>query len=91
MRSVLMLLISALLLAENATHLLTPPPPLKGEAAEKDTTSLPSHTDNSAVDQIEEEKNKREALNQPVQIETESEGDVEKIIKNPKFKFNIPF
>lgn len=83
------LVLTSLLIAEDATHLLTPPPPVECEEREG---VAPLKPDDIAARQTQE-KQKREALEKPLEIETQEngEGDIEKIIKNPKFKVNIPF
>ncbi len=90
MRWIFLLLLAGTVLAEDACHLLVAPPPVGCEKSILDVT-LSAPPENMAEDQVKEDQKKGKALNQPIEIETKSENDIQRIIKNPKFKLNIPF
>lgn len=85
------LLLTLSLLAEDASHLLVAPPPVDAVAGSEEQSVHAGVPASDTLRQQEEEQKKRQALEQPIEVETESEGDIEKVIKNPKFKVNIPF
>ena len=81
------------LMAKDATHLLTPPPPLPEKpsllGSDPDKGGAP-HMDETAK-KLSDEQKKREKLSEPFQDEESTEEGLDKVLKNPKFKLNIPF
>ncbi len=77
--------------AEDASHLLTPPPPLDKETEENYEGTTPERTTKDASDQLREEQKKQEELTKPATEQEEKEKGLDQLMKNPKFRLNIPF
>jgi hypothetical protein len=82
-----------MLAADDASHLLVPPPPIAGEVQmESDNPEASALPTDKSVEQMEQERQKREKLEQGTPPdEEEQEKGLDQLMKNPKFRLNIPF